>query len=243
MFMRLEFLKTAAMAAGLCLLATATQAAEPREITWDDLVPAEAQFDDPFTRLSEDQLYELTLVAQIRDRIDAGKEIDANTLETYHEYADSLKDQEVDIDGLLAMREEVTRQRIAKTFLANAQLDSQQVRMPGYLLPLEFNGNKVRISAGTLGRCLHPHPAAAAQPDRARHRSKRLRNGWRNVHPGLGQRPDENRTQRFQPEPGRWQLASPEHVHDRRLVGHALRVACRFDRPTFRESLGLALNR
>ena len=43
-------------------------AAEPREITWDDLVPAEAEFDDPFTKLDEDTLYELTLVAQVRDQ-------------------------------------------------------------------------------------------------------------------------------------------------------------------------------
>ena len=31
------------------LLSTVSTAGEPREITWDDLVPAEAQFDDAFT--------------------------------------------------------------------------------------------------------------------------------------------------------------------------------------------------
>ena len=37
-------------------------ASEPTEITWDDLLPAEAQFDDPFTKLDEDQLFELSMV-------------------------------------------------------------------------------------------------------------------------------------------------------------------------------------
>lgn len=160
MLMRYELLKTSALGTALCLLVTAAHATEPREITWDDLVPAEAQFDDPFTRLSDDQLYELTLVAQIRDRLDAGEEIDANTLETYREYSDSLKEQEVDIDGLLAMREEVTRQRIAKTYIANAQLDGQRIRMPGYLLPLEFDGDKVKefLLVPWVGACIHTPP-------------------------------------------------------------------------------------
>lgn len=154
------YLRPVALFAGICLLGAAAHADEPREIGWDDLVPAEAEFDDPFTRMSEDQLFELTLVAQIRDRIDAGEEIDADTLETYNEYVASLQQQEVDIDGLLAMREEVTRQRIAKTFLANPQLDGQRVRIPGYLLPLEFDGDKVSefLLVPYVGACIHTPP-------------------------------------------------------------------------------------
>ena len=154
------YLRPVALVASICLLGAAAHADEPREIGWDDLVPAEAEFDDPFTRMSEDQLFELTLVAQIRDRIDAGEEIDADTLETYNEYVASLQQQEVDIDGLLAMREEVTRQRIAKTFLANPQLDGQRVRIPGYLLPLEFDGDKVSefLLVPWVGACIHTPP-------------------------------------------------------------------------------------
>jgi hypothetical protein len=123
-------------------------------------VPAKAHFDDPFTLLSEDQLYELTLVAQIRDRLDAGEKIDEKTLEAYRKRVASLNDEEVDIDGLLAMREEVTRQRIAKTYLANEQLNGQQIRMPGYLLPLEFEGRKVTefLLVPYVGACIHTPP-------------------------------------------------------------------------------------
>ena len=154
-----SFVQTAILATGLAFAAGAL-AAEAREITWDDLVPPEAQFDDPFTLLSEDQLYELTLVAQIRDRLDAGEQVDQKTLEAYRRRVESLNDENVDIDGLLAMREEVTRQRIAKTYLANRQLDSQHIRMPGYLLPLEFEGRKVHefLLVPYVGACIHTPP-------------------------------------------------------------------------------------
>lgn len=153
------FLKTALPAMAL-IFAGDLLAAESREITWDDLVPAEAQFDDPFTRLNEDQLFELLLVAQIRDRLDAGEEVDERNLAAYRERLAALQDEDVDVDGLLGMREAVTRQRVAKTFLANQQLDGQQVRMPGYLLPLEFDGRKVSefLLVPYVGACIHTPP-------------------------------------------------------------------------------------
>ena len=153
------YLRTIVIAAAIAM-STAVTADEAREITWDDLIPAEAEFDDPFTRLTDDQLFELTLVAQVRDRLDAGEEIDEDLRDDYNEYVASLEAQEVDIDGLLAMREEVTRERIAKTFLANEQLDGQRIRMPGYLLPLEFAGKKVNefLLVPYVGACIHTPP-------------------------------------------------------------------------------------
>ena len=101
---------------------SAASAAELRELTWDDLVPDEAQFDDVFTRLEDDTLYELTLVAGVRDQ--------------------------------------VTEERIAKTYIANEALDGRPVRIPGYLLPLEFEGDKVRefLLVPYVGACIHTPP-------------------------------------------------------------------------------------
>ena len=157
--MRSRYLNPLILALGLALSSNSI-ADEARELSWDDLVPEEAQFDDPFTRLDEDQLYELSLVSQIRAQLEAGEELDENTLETYRERSASLEAQQVDIDGLLAMREEVTRQRIAKTFLANEQLDQQQVRIPGYLLPLDFDGKLVNefLLVPYVGACIHTPP-------------------------------------------------------------------------------------
>ena len=140
-------------------------AAEPREITWDDLVPAEAEFDDVFTRLDEDTLFELSLVAGIRDRIEAGQKVDEETLANYRERVEGLEDDGVDVDGLIAMRDEVAEERIAKTYLANEELDGQSVRIPGYLLPLEFDGDKVSefLLVPYVGACIHTPPPPANQ--------------------------------------------------------------------------------
>ena len=156
-----KHLKLAALTliTGLILNFPAT-AAEPREVTWDDLVPAEAQFDDPFTRLDEDTLFELSLVAQIRDRLEAGKKVDEETLASYNKRVKDLEEQEVDVDGLIAMRDEVAKERIAKTYLTNAELNGTPVRIPGYLLPLEFDGDKVTefFLVPYVGACIHTPP-------------------------------------------------------------------------------------
>ncbi len=135
-------------------------AAEPRELNWDDLVPPEAQFDDPFTKLDEDTLFELSLVAQIRDRLAEGQKVDEETMANYKQRVEELTDQGVDIDGLIGMRDEVAKERIAKTYLANEDLDGKPVRIPGYLLPLEFDGDKVTefFLVPYVGACIHTPP-------------------------------------------------------------------------------------
>lgn len=142
------------------IFSLSTNATEPREITWDDLVPAEAQFDDVFTRLDEDQLYELSMVADLRDRLADGQEIDEQTMRNHEARIKDLQEQGVDVDGLIAMREEVARQRVAKTFLANKALNGQSIRMPGYLLPLEFDGDRATefFLVPYVGACIHTPP-------------------------------------------------------------------------------------
>ena len=142
------------------LLNIGTATAESREISWDDLVPAEAEFDDAFTRLDEDTLYELTLIAGVRDRLDAGMEVDEKTLANYRERVEELENDDIDVDGLMAMRDQVTEERIAKTYLANEDLNDKSVRIPGYLLPLEFDGDKVTefFLVPYVGACIHTPP-------------------------------------------------------------------------------------
>jgi hypothetical protein len=157
--MKRTYLLSLALLASL-LFNVVALAAESQEITWDDLVPAEAEFDDPFTRLDEDTLYELSMVAGVRDRLEAGHEVDEKTLENYRKRVEGLESDGVDVDGLIAMRDQVTEERIAKTYLANKALDGKPVRIPGYLLPLEFDGDKVTefLLVPYVGACIHTPP-------------------------------------------------------------------------------------
>ena len=138
----------------------ATLAADFQEITWDDLIPAEAEFDDVFTRMDDDTLYELSLAAEISDRLKSNREVDEKTLAKYHERVEKLKSQGVDVEGLIAMRDKVIEERIAKTALANETLDGKSVRIPGYLLPLEFDEDRVVefLLVPYVGACIHTPP-------------------------------------------------------------------------------------
>ncbi len=157
--MERSYLLSIALLASL-LFNIATVSAESREISWDDLVPAEAQFDDAFTRLDEDTLYELSMVAGVRDRLEAGKEIDEKTTDNYRKSVEEMENRGIDVDGLIAMRDQISEERIAKTHLANKALDGKPVRIPGYLLPLEFDGDKVTefLLVPYVGACIHTPP-------------------------------------------------------------------------------------
>lgn len=157
--MKHRYLSAVALLLGL-LLNLGASAAEFREISWDDLVPAAAEFDDPFTRLDEDTLFELSLAVQIRDEIEADRKVSDETMANYKRRVEDLKEQGVDIDGLIAIRDKVAEERVAKTYLANNELDGKPVRIPGYLLPLEFTGDKVIqfLLVPYVGACIHTPP-------------------------------------------------------------------------------------
>jgi hypothetical protein len=153
------YLALVPLLAGL-LFSLHAQASESQEITWDDLVPAEANFDDPFTELDEDILYELSLVASVRDRLAAGEELEKKIVMIHEARERLLRKKGVDVDGLIAMRDQVAAERQAKLELTNADLEGKQVRIPGYLLPLEFEGDKVTefFLVPYVGACIHTPP-------------------------------------------------------------------------------------
>jgi hypothetical protein len=130
------------------------------EITWDDLVPESAQFDDPFEKLYEDQLYNLALIARYREQQEARDKAPDFTEAEYDEAVSKLKAENVDIDGLIARREEITEKRRAQGQATNADLNGKNIRLPGYLLPLEFDDKKITefLLVPWIGACIHTPP-------------------------------------------------------------------------------------
>ena len=156
MKIRLILLMTALMTLSFSL----AYAEGTREITWDDLVPAELDFDDPFEKLNEDQLYNLALIARYREqKANKDKTLDFTKAE-YDEATSKLKEEKIDIDGLIARREEITEKRRLRGATANKKLDGENIRLPGYLLPLEFENKKVTefLLVPWVGACIHTPP-------------------------------------------------------------------------------------
>jgi uncharacterized protein len=142
-----------------------TYASDVHEVTWDDLIPDNLNFDDPFEKLTEVQLYNLATVALYREE-QPGKEDEYRPSKAYYDEAlTELKAENVDIDGLLARREEITEKRRARGQAANTELNGKNIRMPGFLLPLEFADKKVVefLLVPWVGACIHTPPPPANQ--------------------------------------------------------------------------------
>lgn len=136
------------------------QASEVSELNWSDLVPEAVQFDDPFESLAREQLEYLGFVARIRNMIDAGKEVSEATHKEALELETELEEDGIDVDEMLAQRDEVRMLRKKRASRVVDELDGSSVKMPGYLLPLEFSDRKVTefLLVPWVGACIHTPP-------------------------------------------------------------------------------------
>lgn len=145
----------------LCLVCfTPAVAADVREIGWEDLVPP-ISFDDPFEALTEDQLIKLGAIARVRDFIKSyPSDVTEEMLDRAEEMEKELDEQNIDVDGLLARREEIADKRRAQENSVVEELNGKNIRMPGYVLPLEFDGQKVTefFLVPYVGACIHVPP-------------------------------------------------------------------------------------
>src|SRR3954454_11688482 len=85
---------------GLSPLARGDEA--PRQLTWDDLAVRLSASDNPFAKLSMDQLEALADIAGLRDRKSRGGAPTKEDIALERKAIDKLKGDGIDIDGLLA---------------------------------------------------------------------------------------------------------------------------------------------
>jgi hypothetical protein len=146
----------------LCaLLAPIANADAPRQLMWEDLVPKLQASENPFSKLTKEQLSRLSEIAATRDRKARGdNKLSPPELENEQALARKLQQSGVDVDGLLAKRKEMAEQQRLRGQAVNSALDGQLVRLPGYLLPLEFTGKQVTefLLVPWVGACIHTPP-------------------------------------------------------------------------------------
>jgi hypothetical protein len=141
------------------LLAAPAPAQSPRQLNWEDLVPKTAAV-DPFAKLTREQLSDLALVASIRDRQARGDKVSAADVADEQSLSKKLKQAGVNVDDLLARRKEIAAQRQQTSSGVNQTLNGKLVRIPGYLLPLEYSGKMVSefLLVPWVGACIHTPP-------------------------------------------------------------------------------------
>ena len=143
-------LSTIIICALLCLPA---QAGKPRQLMWADLVPADLLADDPLANMTEEQQ---DLVYWVINSLDTLPARDKDSEELYKEVDKAipqLKKEGIDIHELMAKR------KMLQTSVVK-ELNGQQVRIPGYLLPLEVSATKVTefLLVPYIGACIHVPP-------------------------------------------------------------------------------------
>lgn len=143
------------------LLLASAVSAETLNLVWPDLQGQVGEFEDPFTKLDSDQLFHLGMVARLRAMQqadpDAFPEEDAAELA---QFTKQLEEAGIDIDGLLAKREEITELRRQRANSTRADYEGKTIRMPGYLLPLDITEGKVTefLLVPWVGACIHTPP-------------------------------------------------------------------------------------
>ena len=132
-------------------------ASEPGEISWDDLMPPPYAADSPLANLTPTQQSDLNFIVQVQQYKKAGVSEDDNG------YADVAKEIEaelrgtgLDVDVLLAEARKTSQVQDGVV----PELNGKNIRMPGYVLPLEYEGDVVKefLLVPYVGACIHTPP-------------------------------------------------------------------------------------
>jgi hypothetical protein len=145
----------------LCALSASSASAEAlTQLTWADLTVRLPAAENPFANLSFEQLERLIDIAAVRDRKARGFAV--SPLEGLRERAASagLEQAGIDVEKLLARRDEIGEKQRALARAVNPTLDGKVVRLPGYLLPLESSAAHVTefLLVPWVGACIHTPP-------------------------------------------------------------------------------------
>ena len=134
-------------------------AEEPRQIMWKDLLPP-VPANQSFPKLTKQQALQLHDISEVRERKVRGEKVGPIDLEDEHAAVRKLEQAGFDVEALLARRKEFVDGSHQRARTINALLDGQTVRMPGYVLPLEFSGKEVTefLLVPYVGACIHTPP-------------------------------------------------------------------------------------
>tara|TARA_R110002124_G_scaffold21670_3_gene83181 strand:- start:22859 stop:23533 length:675 start_codon:yes stop_codon:yes gene_type:complete len=149
----------------LCLLlvvAAPLSAAEtPKVLTWKGLIPHGPPVDNPYQYLPIDQQVELEMLATIRSQVAAGLMNEVHPMfEDAREIEFKLRQEGIDVDRMVGLVRQMQAEVAARNSELAHDLDGQLVRLPGYVLPLEFEGTSVKefLLVPYVGACIHVPP-------------------------------------------------------------------------------------
>jgi hypothetical protein len=147
-------------AAALVANAPPTHAAN--DIGWTDLVPKGEPIVDPLAKLNQDQRFDLEMILWARSLSAAERELEPNRpgVEDAQKYEQNFAKAGIDINKLLTDYKAFEEKIKERQNLVNNGLAGKDVRIAGYLLPLEFSetGDTDFLLVPYVGACVHVPP-------------------------------------------------------------------------------------
>lgn len=155
---KLFFISKLLLITSLFPLFSSAQAAEPIEISFIDLQGPTEPFKDPFEVLTEFQIYNLSVYAQISEML---KVVPSSVTEEMKKQAVQAKikliEDKIDIEDMIKQSEIIAKVYEKSALSTNPLFANKEIKISGYMVVLELKNNLVTefLLVGTLGACSH----------------------------------------------------------------------------------------
>lgn len=139
---------------------TASAAFAARDLEWADLVPELPPLEDPLAFLDSEQRIELETILWVRQLSETERAERQEIVEEAKVYEEKFRKSGVIIDQLIADYAIYDREVSKREGKVREGLSGEQVRLKGYLLPLEFSedGETEFLLVPYVGACIHVPP-------------------------------------------------------------------------------------
>jgi len=164
-----RFLITAVMPMIIALISSlvATQAQAQRQVEWKNLLPQAAPLKDPLESLTQDQRFDIETIAWARGLKPEELKLVQNKqgIADAAKYEHRFKQAGINVDTLLKKYQQWQDATTKRQKMVNAELNGEQVKIAGYLLPLQFSeeGDTDFLLVPYVGACVHVPPPPANQ--------------------------------------------------------------------------------
>ena len=131
------------------------------ELTWEDLIPEGAEYEDPFADFTEIQKYDLSVLARFHTlKQQQPGMLTEEILADLEEIEKRLVEEGIDVNGILSRKDEIQEKKRQAFEAVNTSLDGLSTSMWGYILPLDYSGEKSTemLLVPWVGACVHTPP-------------------------------------------------------------------------------------
>ncbi len=137
-------------------------AGDPRTLDWNMLLPELPELQSPFHEMPEELQFDVEMLADIRRLEAKGRETDDGYPldEMRIDLTRRLTKHGIDIEAAVQDYEDLVTEIVRRNNIVAAELSGAMVRIPGYALPLEYEGESIKefLLVPYVGACIHTPP-------------------------------------------------------------------------------------